>query len=180
MGGGSFSRQKHLTIHRTHFWPTNNERNIASVVNTMVISPTGTKNQVIPLSQMRKESMIGTRVSLPEVDWAGSGHTLILALQSRCKFCTESAPFYRQLVEKQSSQSKLQLIAVFSEPVNNAKTYIESLGVGIDRIVQAPLSSIGVAGTPTILLVDSDGIVTDAWRGRLDGSREREILARLQ
>src|SRR5258708_4197067 len=55
----------------------------------------------------------GNRIVLPGVDWYANGRTLVLALKSGCRFCTDSGPFYRELVARQSEQSAVHLIAVF-------------------------------------------------------------------
>ena len=38
-------------------------------------------------------------VSALDIDWRQSKQTLLLAVSSGCHFCTESAPFYKQLAE---------------------------------------------------------------------------------
>jgi hypothetical protein len=126
------------------------------------------------------ENLIGKKISLPEVDWAANGRTLVLALQSGCHFCTESAPFYKELVKRQSGRSNLKLVAVLPDQLDNAKAYLDSLGVSVENVRRASLSSIGVLGTPTLLLVDNNGVIGSAWKGRLDSAREHEVLEKLQ
>jgi hypothetical protein len=46
-------------------------------------------------------------------------------------------------------------------------------------MVTVDFSKIKVPGTPTLLLVDNQGKVLDVWVGKLDESRQREVLARL-
>jgi len=36
-----------------------------------------------------------------------------------------------------------------------------------------------VDGTPTILMIDASGQVTNAWIGRLDPGREKEVLSKV-
>ena len=38
-------------------------------------------------------SIIGSRISLPGLDWARRRATVVLVLSTACHFCTESAPF---------------------------------------------------------------------------------------
>src|SRR5712692_6123950 len=42
---------------------------------------------------------VGTKVDLAGIDWAKNNKTLLLVLSTTCHFCTENAPFYRQIVE---------------------------------------------------------------------------------
>ncbi|HEX8688101.1 MAG TPA: hypothetical protein VF736_09370 [Pyrinomonadaceae bacterium] len=131
-------------------------------------------------SRSGEQDLVGKKVSLPDVDWAGNGRTLVLALQTGCHFCTDSAPFYKELVKRQAGRQGLQLVAVLPQPVEQGKGYLNTLGVSIDNVRQSPLNNLGVVGTPTLLLVDNNGSVVNAWRGRLDSNREREVLERLQ
>jgi hypothetical protein len=127
-----------------------------------------------------EQDLVGKKVSLPDVNWAGNGRTLVLALQTGCHFCTDSAPFYKELVKRQAGRQDLQLLAVLPQPVDQAKGYLNMLGVPIDNVRQSPLNNLGVVGTPTLLLVDNQGSVVNAWKGRLDDNRQREVLERLQ
>jgi len=47
-------------------------------------------------------------------------------------------------------------------------------------VVQGSLQGIGVNGTPTLLLVNSAGVVTEAWSRKLPPAAEEAILARLR
>jgi hypothetical protein len=114
------------------------------------------------------------------VDWSQSGTTLVLALQKGCHFCTESAGFYQRLAQQASGQKGLRLVAVFPQSLEEAKTYLDSLKVPIGDIKQSSLAGIGVNGTPTLILVDQQGVVQESWVGRLPPERESEVLRLLQ
>lgn len=118
----------------------------------------------------------GETVNLSNVDWAKNGHTLLLALSSTCHYCTESAPFYQRLAK----ESNTRRIAVLPEPVSEGKQYVEGLGLTVDEVRQVRLDSVGVRGTPTILLVNNAGVVTDSWIGVLSSEQEAEVLSRVQ
>src|SRR5262245_9783514 len=45
----------------------------------------------------------GAKITVPEVDFASSGRTLLFFLSSSCKFCKESAPFYQRVVQEAQS-----------------------------------------------------------------------------
>lgn len=137
---------------------------------------TGNSNQ----SVVTASDIIGRQISLPDVNWAEREGAMILAVQSKCHFCTDSAGFYKRLVDTQRGQSKLQLIAISPEPLPTTRAYFDSLGVSIEKVSQADFRSIGVVGTPTILRVNSSGVVTNAWIGQLDSKQEAEVLETLQ
>ena len=116
------------------------------------------------------------KVSLPDVDWAKNRRTLLLALSSTCHYCSESAPFYQQIAEQRGNT---HIIAIFPESVSDSKEYLSNLGVSVDEIKQLSLDSLEVRGTPTLMLVNNAGLVTDMWIGKLPPSEETEVLNRL-
>jgi hypothetical protein len=122
----------------------------------------------------------GTQLSVPGIDWAESNQTIVLALSDKCHFCTESAPFYQRLVRELTQRKDVRMVAVFPQDVNDGKKYLEKLGVPIEQVRQAPLDSLGVRGTPTLVIVDTSGVVKQSWVGRLNAERESEVLGRIK
>jgi hypothetical protein len=121
----------------------------------------------------------GEKFSLPEVDWARNGRTLVLVLQKGCHFCSESAPFYKKLVEQTGQPGKPHLVAVLPQSPKEAADYLSALGVPIGDVRQARLSDVKVHGTPTLLLVGSNGVVNKVWIGKLKPEKESEVLQTL-
>jgi hypothetical protein len=68
---------------------------------------------------------------------------------------------------------------VFPQSVENSRTYLNKLGVSVSDVVQSSLSSVGVSGTPTLLLIDNEGSVTDSWVGRLSDSEAAKVIAQI-
>jgi thiol-disulfide isomerase/thioredoxin len=122
----------------------------------------------------------GTKLSLPGIDWKANERTLVLALSSGCRFCTESAPFYQRLAQERAKLQNFRLVAVFSEPVEQSRKYLSDLGVNVDEVRQARLDSIGVAGTPTLIFADANGAVVVSLRGKLSSDKETELIERLK
>lgn len=104
------------------------------------------------------------------IDFGAAERTLIMVLQSDCTFCERSAPFYRRLPRDADAQ------IVIAAPVGD--TDIESYRELIepDEVVFVEPGLLPVSGTPTLLLVDSEGRVDAAWIGLLDSEREAEVL----
>jgi len=125
-------------------------------------------------------SVVGKSVSLAGVDWSKNGKTLVLGLQKGCHFCTESADFYRRLRDEQAKFNGVRFVAVLPQSVDEASAYLLGLGVSVDLVKQSPLDDIGVEGTPTLLLVNDKGVITDSWIGKLRAERETEVLAKLE
>jgi hypothetical protein len=122
----------------------------------------------------------GTKIALPDVDWAKNGKTLLLVLSTGCRFCSASAPFYQHLAGKAMSQQGVGLIAVLPQGIEQSKEYLKGVNVTIDDVKQASPPVLGVRATPTLILVNNAGLVTDSWVGQLSPDKEAEVFAKLQ
>lgn len=110
---------------------------------------------------------IGSKFYLKGFNWGANRRTVILALSKQCHFCSESAPFYQQLSREVKGHSGVRLVAIFSESVPEAKSYLEQINVSVDDVRQSPLSALGVKVTPTLLVIDELGLVKELWFGKL-------------
>lgn len=170
---GSFSRKIEVAA------------NIATIVVAILLSVALVKNFLIPASTSRPTLRarntnyvkVGTNLNsrVPGVDWNKNGSTLVLILSTRCHYCTESAPFFRALREKVGSNVKV--VALLPQPVKEAEAYLNNEGVHLDEVKQASLDKVGIAGTPTMLLVNHKGSVVDTWVGKLEPDKQSEALA---
>jgi thioredoxin-related protein len=122
----------------------------------------------------------GASVSIPSVDWEKNQYTLVLALNTSCHFCTESSPFYRKLAEDEPLNKKIKLITVFPAFNNNGAEYLDSLKVPIHEVKQASFDSLGIRGTPTMILVNNKGVALSVWTGKISDSKEDEVLNHLR
>lgn len=118
---------------------------------------------------------VGSAVSLPEVDWQSSGMTLVMVLQKGCRFCEESAPFYHRLHDRRSGSQPRMVAVIPGEKAENVR-YLSEHGVLADDVVSISLEDIKVDVTPTLLLVDQSGHVKSTWVGKLDETREKEVI----
>lgn len=144
-------------------------------VAAAVTSP-ASQNSINPKGTSALQS--GTKVSLPGVDWGKSKRNLVLALSTTCHFCTESAPFYQQLEQLKSSD--VRLLAVLPQTSEEAKLYLSKLRVNLSDVAEAPLQSIGVGPTPTLILIDNNGIVKRSWVGKLRDDETASVLTALK
>lgn len=112
------------------------------------------------------------------MDWGKNRETLVLALSTRCHFCTESAAFFRRL--SQETGGRVKVVAVLPEAVSESEQYLEDEGLHPDAVRQASMSSIGVVGTPTILLVNDSGMVARVWTGKVQAEDEDSAVRLLR
>ena len=157
--------------------------NVAIIVAAVLLSVVLIRNYLLPdrSNNGPRDSRVtaGTQVSLPGVNWSNNNQTLLLVLQKGCHFCTESAVFYQRLVRETVGHGNIHLIAVLPQATDEGKKYLEDLGVTIEEVKQAKLDSIGVHGTPTLILVNDRGVVMNSWVGKLSADGEAEVLRRL-
>ncbi len=138
-----------------------------------------TANNNLATSNTNNRPKIGEKVQIQNVDWGKNGQTLLVVLSKGCKFCSESAGFYQRLVKESADKTNQHVIAVFPQDVETGKNYLKELGISAD-VIQTPLDSISVRGTPTLILVDGKGMVKESWIGRLPVQKEEEVLAHLR
>ena len=137
-----------------------------------------TPDQPTRPASARREVRRGDKVTLP-VDWAKNSHTLLLVLQKGCHFCTESAPFYQRLVKETAVRSDIKLVAVLPQFIDEGKQYLKELGVDIADVRQGSPNEVNVGGTPTLILVNNEGVATDVWAGLLPPDKESTVLSKL-
>ena len=147
---------------------------VALIKQRLLTDPTGKDSRALI-----KEISAGSNVSIPGMDWQKNGKTLLLAIAPGCHYCSESAPFYQRLA-RETADGKAKLIAVLPTPDSEGRKYLKELGVNISEVKQVSLDSIGVTGTPTLILVNEAGVVTRAWVGQLPYDQEAEVLSQLQ
>jgi len=144
---------------RTYFFPTPIARTTSAVLGPELV---------------KGKSVDGRALG---VDWAKNHRTLVMAISTTCHFCKDSVPFYQKLT---AAEKEVKMIAVLPQPVTEAQQYLSGAGVRVDEVRQVPLNTLGVRGTPTLLLVNDLGVVTDVWVGRLQPDQEAQVLTALE
>jgi hypothetical protein len=121
-------------------------------------------------------SLAGSAFKLTGEEWGKNRYgTLVFGVSTHCHFCTESGPFFREIVK--SVGTNIATIALAPEPPDQVRQYLASLNLEIYNIRQIRLVDLGIRGTPTVLFVNQHGIVERMWRGALTPDKEKEILA---
>lgn len=146
----------------------------AVLVNRYLLSDSKQPNIV----ESSRKIKPGTVLSLAGVEWGKSQRTLLMALSTTCRYCTESAPFYQKLVNERARYPNARVVAVFPQVIEEAQKYLDEHGVKVDEVRQAAPAEIGVSGTPTLILVSPTGVVVESWVGKLPSAKEVEVLNR--
>ena len=124
----------------------------------------------------------GMPLALPGVDWSGNARHLVLVLSRGCPYCEESLGFYRKSFERIRNTPHLSFLVVSPDPTELISQWLEENEIRPDEILHVEgreLSALGLPLTPTAMLVDSTGLVTDVAIGKLTTVEETEVLSRL-
>jgi hypothetical protein len=127
------------------------------------------------------EPLKGTTIKLSGVALDKSHPALVFAISSRCHFCIESAEFYREVTTlRQQHSIKSQIVMAFPQNAGESKEFLDRYKIQPDKIVTEPLEELGVTGTPTLLLVGTNGKVEREWIGRLSPEQREDVLREIK
>jgi hypothetical protein len=121
-------------------------------------------------------SQIPSPLHLAGLDFTKSDRTLLFVLSSQCPFCRQSEGFYRTLAGNSSQYKNLQFAAALPQPEPEGRAYLHQAGIRISQVTSTDLGTIGVEGTPTLVLVDSRGNVLQYWTGKLAPEGEKQVM----
>jgi hypothetical protein len=123
-------------------------------------------------------TLLGRKLNIAGSNWNRARLNAVIALSPTCKYCQASLPFYRRLSTAVHKGGSTTALVVFSSaPRAATEAWLKDEGLMFDQLVQVPFGDLGIRGTPTILLVDSDGKVTKVFDGRLSPDSEEDLIA---
>jgi thioredoxin-related protein len=121
-------------------------------------------------------SSLGRTLSAEEIDWSQSERTLVIFFQKGCRFCEESISFYHRITREFLSESSLRIVVGFPNNLDDNTLYLREKTIDVKQVKELPFNKFGVQGTPTLLLVNRNGVVVNQWVGKLPPLVEDEIL----
>jgi len=115
--------------------------------------------------------------ALPGYSWDGHSQILLLALRKGCHFCEDSMPFYRELLKAdKSGRSKAHLVSVLPDGEMDATRLLHDAQLDVPMVAPFQLHRLHVSGTPTLILVDGNGMVEKVWVGEQDAAGQQAIF----
>jgi hypothetical protein len=122
----------------------------------------------------------GRQVSgLPEVQFSAADGTLVLYISPRCRFCAQSLAFYRRIAEsKTATRRRLRIVAVGRESLADLRQFIDEGHVAVDQLLSAGDGRMPPS-TPTVVLVDTKGVIIASWVGWQSSQGEESVLRTL-
>jgi hypothetical protein len=148
--------------------------NISIIIVAVVIVIVFARNYLPAAKTSPHTIAVGAKLTGQPVNWHASPKNVVFILSTTCHFCKESSGFYRKLVEECRSHAKT--VAFFPQTPQEAQAYLKAEDVQVDEVKHANFQSLQIGGTPTLLLVDSNGLVQKVWLGKLPEAKEKEVL----
>lgn len=125
----------------------------------------------------------GEFLDLPGALTLGQDEVVVMAaLAPACGFCEESMPFYRALSDRINAEgTNLSFVAAVrdAEVAELERRTLDDAGVAVDQVIVADFDSLGVPGTPMLIVANPDGEVLGAWLGKLGKGQELEVFEML-
>lgn len=126
------------------------------------------------------EGLLGAQIKTPPGTRFGDyERNAIIFVRSTCKYCTDSMPFYRRVMERAENSPGVSVTFVGVEPIDVTVQYLAMHGVATRPGAVHQIESSDypfVSGTPTVLAIGRDGRLLRLWRGKVDDSGGNEIL----
>lgn len=123
-----------------------------------------------------KANLVGKHIALSSVIRPPARENVLLGLSTVCHFCQMNTDLYKHLAEM-DAPGRVSVVAVIPQSEAEAKQYLAKDGLQAGLVAGTPLSNFHISGTPTILLVDSTGVIRKAWVGALDPAQQRDVIS---
>lgn len=120
------------------------------------------------------------KIFIEGVDWTKADQTLLIAIRRDCPYCTESARFYREIIQGLSGRHDVRVVAIFPEGFGGEEDYLNQLGLTVSESKEVSLRSLGIKQVPTLVLLDKNGVVSNVWIGKLPTKKEAEVITALR
>ncbi len=117
----------------------------------------------------------GQKIDVPSDWYTGSPHTLIVFARASCAACEKAQPFLKQLVQHMNGRGVPMMAHPPGAPEDDA-IFARTLGVAPEHI-KLTTEGLRVRATPTIVLVDWQGRVVNAWEGAARAEDRVAMLA---
>jgi hypothetical protein len=123
----------------------------------------------------------GARIAGIESVGLGDSRTLVLVLNTKCKFCAASLPFYQQLASlPQMNGHRTRLVVLATDDQLAMTGYLKAHQIRVDGVfLLAQFKMPEVQATPSVIIVDAKGAVVASWTGLLttaEQERVRELI----
>ena len=123
---------------------------------------------------------LGQTLGLQPNVFADAERTAVVMLDTACTACEASTPFYRKLASLASQTPGARVVVVTDGSRQDATEWLarhEIRGAHVLRV--SSRARLGFMLTPTLVILNSAGVITDLVEQQLSEDSERQVLARL-
>jgi hypothetical protein len=132
------------------------------------------------LSRPAPRVRVGSDLSELGVAWERADRNIVLAVQTTCLGCVKSLPVYQAVSSYVTAFPGASLVVLGKDPLAGVSSWLsENMVAATTTVGSVNLAAIGVSVTPTILVVDGAGMVTDVLAGVLSDDERAHVFARI-
>jgi hypothetical protein len=99
---------------------------------------------------------------------------VIVFAHSECRFCSESMPFYRELVDRQNVNKTYSVSFVTIEPEEVFRGYMRGFGLATVNLEHRERFD-RIRGTPALVIIDRARLVRGSWTGKLNQDQQQHV-----
>jgi peroxiredoxin len=121
--------------------------------------------------------LAGTTIDTPTEWYQGASHTLLLFARASCTACRAAQPFFKRLIDDIGATARVVLVTSAGEADEDAR-YARELGLQ-DHAIRTAVPGLNVRVTPTLVLVNRQGTIIQAWEGVGPADKQAEITTSL-
>lgn len=164
-----------------NFWKRNFDTfvNVAVLISIVALISFFTYRWLAPVQQDSYKKYFAEGQILGEVPYLNEdkyGKSVVLMLNTGCRFCNESLDFYKKLADSKYDTNSRQLVALFSQPEGVVSEYAKKNDFQIRSIPSADFQKLNIGLTPTILVIDQKRKIIKSWFGKLNAEQETEVF----
>jgi hypothetical protein len=105
--------------------------------------------------------------------------TVVLHLSHTCQWCVRSLPFYRQIIAV-TKRDDIGIVVTTSDPVESVRQWLSAEQMDDLPIVEVEEpAAVGIVASPTLMIVDRTGHITDLSVGFASPETEARLLTRM-
>lgn len=124
---------------------------------------------------------VGDVLQLPSFHWDSTKRYVFVALQSTCPACNASRDFYRRLSSETADVGGIAFGVISFESARTLTPWLRDASIRTSQIVPARGElRTGVRKTPTLIITDGGGRVTDVIVGMIPLEDEAKVLTKVR
>lgn len=117
---------------------------------------------------------VGSRLRISAIEFSNRPLTLLLVSSPYCHFCLASKSFHNRLFTQGEREGIPVFLAVPER--SSSEAYSSEFHLPPGRLKEWKEMPVSVEGTPTLLAINSSGIVSQLWIGQLTSEEESSVL----